>query len=275
MSHKFWNNPKLRFYVLVLFVSGFTTYLVMWFIVEPHDKKQRAQQVEAQKRKDKADAVAEYERRQALKAETATAETDANLETDVDFETDFETDADLETDTETFETEVSETVGELETEGAEYYYEAPKNYWAFVYKWTPEQIQASNAPEDVKDWCIQRQALHKREMAYYDKFSANTKASTANSKEEAALLLKSWALLSPEQLEFARQEALKTHSVEDVNNFFSELAQYTNITPEEVRRDHETFLNKREAVKIVRRELAVEWEGILRDRAALEKTKPF
>ena len=273
MIHKFWNNPKLRFYVLVLFVSGFTTYLLMRFIVEPHDKKQRAQQVEAQNRKDKADAVAEYERRQALKAETATAETDADLETDVDFETDFETDADLETDTETFETEVSETVGE--PEGAEYYYEAPKNYWAFVYKWTPEQIQASNAPEDVKDWCIQRQALHKREMAYYDKFSANTKASTANSKEEAALLLKSWALLSPEQLEFARQEALKTHSVEDVNNFFSELAQYTNITPEEVRRDHETFLNKREAVKIVRRELAVEWEGILRDRAALEKTKPF
>ena len=259
MSHKFWNNPKLRFYALVLFVSGFTTYLVMWFIVEPHDKKQRAQQVEAQKRKDKADAVAEYERRQALKAETATAETDA----------------DLETDTETFETEVSETVGEPEPEGAEYYYEAPKNYWAFVYKWTPEQIRASNAPEDVKDWCIQRQALHKREMAYYDKFSANTKASTANSKEEAALLLKSWALLSPEQLEFARQEALKTHSVEDVNNFFSELDQYTNVTPEKVRRDHETFLNKREAVKIVRRELAVEWEGILRDRAALEKTKPF
>ena len=275
MIRKLWNNPKLRFYALVLFVSGFTTYLVMWFIVEPHDKKQRAQQVEAQKRKDKADAVAEYERRQALKAETATAETDADLETDVDFETDFETDADLETDTETFETEVSETVGEPEPEGAEYYYEAPKNYWAFVYKWTPEQIRASNAPEDVKDWCIQRQALHKREMAYYDKSNANAKADSANSKEEAALLLKSWALLSPEQLEFARQEALKTHSVEDVDNFFSELAQYTNITPEEVRRDHETFLNKREAVKIVRRELAVEWEGILRDRAALEKTKPF
>lgn len=275
MSHKFWNNPKLRFYVLVLFVSGFTTYLVMRFIVEPHDKKQRAQQVEAQNRQDKADAVAEYERRQALKAETAAAKTDANLETDVDFETDFKTDADLETDTEPFETEVSETVGEPETERYEYYYEAPKNYWAFVYKWTPEQIQASNAPEDVKDWCIQRQALHKREMAYYDKSNANAKADSANRKEEAALLLKSWALLSPEQLEFARQEALKTHSVEDVNNFFSELAQYTNITPEEVRRDHETFLNKREAVRIVDRELAVEWEGILRDRAALEITKPF
>lgn len=258
MSHKFWNNPKLRFYALVLFVSSFTTYLVMQFIVEPHEKKQRAQQMEAQKRKDKADAVTEYEHRQALKAETAAAETDA----------------DLETYTETFETEVSETVGELETEGAEYYYEAPKSYWSFVYAWTPKDIRASNAPEDVKDWCIQRQALHKREMAYYDKFNANAKADSANSKEEAALLLKSWALLSSEQLEFARQEALKTHSVEDVDNFFSELAQYTNITPEEVHRDYEIFLNKREAVRIVDRELAIEWEGILRDRAALERTKP-
>ena len=275
MIRKFWNNPKLRSYALVMLVSSLTGYLAVHFIMVPWQKKQLAIAVAAQKEKNKADAVAEYERRQALKAETATAETDADLEIDATLETDFETDADLETDTETFETEDSETVGELEMEGAEYYYEAPKNYWAFVYKWTPEEIRASNAPEDVKEWCIQRQALHKREMAYYDKFLANTKASTASSKEEAALLLKSWALLSPEQLAFARQEALKTHSVEDVDNFFSELAQYTNITPEEVRRDRETFLNKREAVKIVRRELAIEWEGILRDRAALEKTKPF
>ena len=259
MIRKFWNNPKLRSYALVLLVSSLTGYLAVHFIMVPWQEKQLAIAVAAQKEKNKADAVAEYERRQALKAETAAAETDA----------------DLETDTETFETEDSETVGELEMEGAEYYYEAPKNYWAFVYKWTPEEIRASNAPEDVKEWCIQQQALFHRERAHTEKVLANSKASSASSKEEAALLLKSWALLSPEQLAFARQEALKTHSVEDVDNFFSELAQYTNATPEEIQRDRETFLNKREAVKIVRRELAVEWEGILRDRAALQKTKPF
>lgn len=259
MIRKFWNNPKLRSYALVLLVSSLTGYLAVLFIMVPWQEKQLAIAVAAQKEKNKADAIAEYERRQALKTETAAAETDA----------------DLETDTETFETEGSETVGELETEGAEYYYEAPKNYWSFVYKWTPEEIRASNAPEDVKEWCIQQQALFHRERAYTKKVIAHSKAIRSNSEEEKAFLLKSWALLSPEQLTFARQEALKTHSVEDVDNFFSELAQYTNATPEEIQRDREIFLNRREANKIVRRELAVEWEGILRDRAALEKTKPF
>ena len=112
-------------------------------------------------------------------------------------------------------------------------------------------------------------------MAYYEKSSANTKAMIASSKEEKALLLKSWALLSPEQLAFAREEALKTHSVEKVDNFFNALAQYTNITPEEVHWEHEIFLNRREALKIVERELAVEWIGILRARTALVWIKPF
>ena len=275
MIRKFWNNPKLRSYALVLLVSSLTGYLAVHFIMVPWQKKQLTIAVAARKEKDKAGAGAEYERRQALKAETATAETDADLEIDATLETDFETDADLEADTETFETEGSETVGELETEVAEYYYEAPKNYWAFVYKWTPEEIRASNAPEDVKEWCIQQQALFHRERAYTKKVIAHSKAIRANSDEEKALLLKSWALLSPEQLAFARQDALKTHSVEDVDNFFSELAQYTNVTPEEIQRDREIFLNRREANKIVKRELAVEKEGILRDRAALEKTKRF
>ena len=275
MIRKFWNNPKFRSYALVLLVSSLTSYLAVHFIMVPWQKKQLAIAVAARKEKDKADAVAEYERRQALKAETATAETDAYLEIDATLETDFETDAYLEADTETFETEGSETVGELEMEGAEYYYEAPKNYWAFVYKWTPEEIRASNAPEDVKEWCIQQQALFHRERAYTKKVIAHSKAIRANSEEEKALLLKSWTLFSPEQLAFARQDALKTHSVEDVDNFFSELAQYTNVTPEEIQRDREIFLNRREAIKIFRRELAVEKEGILRDREELQRTKPF
>ena len=264
MRHTFcWDNPKHRLFGIIVFVSVSASLLGVQFIMVPHQKKQRAIAVKDRIRKDKADAIDEYEHRQALKAETAAAETDADLGTDANLKKD-----------KAFKSE-TETVGETDTERYEYYYEAPQDYWLFVYKWTPEQIQASNAPEDVKDWCIQRQVLHKREMAYYEKSSANTKAMIASGKEEKALLLKSWALLSPEQLAFAREEALKTHSVEKVDNFFNALAQSTNITPEEVHWEREIFLNRREALKIVERELAVEWIGILRARTALVQTKPF
>ena len=260
MRHTFcWDNPKHRLFGIIAFVSVTTSLLGVQFIMVPHQKKHRAIAVKARIRKDKTDAIDEYERRQALKAETAAVETDADLGTDANLKTD-----------KAFKAE-AETVGETDTER----YEAPKDYWLFVYKWTPEQIRASNAPEDVKDWCIQRQVLHKREMAYYEKSSANTKAMIASSKEEKALLLKSWVLLSPEQLAFAREEALKTHSVEKVDNFFNALAQSTNITPEEVHWERDIFLNRREALKIVERELAVEWVGILRARTALVRTKPF
>ena len=247
----FWKNPVIRIITICSFVAGIANYLCTDFVTVPREEKRRAQEVEVIKRTNRAAAVSEYERRHALKNATVV-----------------------------FETETGDKIETETVEGPEILYDAPgppKNYWGILYGWTAEQIRdADDIPEEIKHWLIRRKVLDERETAYYEKSRANTMASLAASEDETALMLKTWALLSPEQLEFARREALKTHSVEDVDDFFDELDRYINTTtPERIHRNSRKLLNPYEAYKIVKRELAIEKEVILRERKELNELPVF
>ena len=247
----FWKNPVIRIITICSFVTGMANYVCTDFVTVPREEKRRAQEVEVIKQTNSAAAVAEYARRQALKNETVV-----------------------------FETETGDKIETETVEGAETFelYDAPgppKNYWGILYGWTAEQIRdADDIPEEVKHWLIRRKGLDERETAYYEKSRANTMASLAASEDEGALMLKAWALLSPEQLKFARREALKTHSAEDVDDFFDELERSVNTTkPERIHRNSRKLLNPYEAYKIVKRELAIEKKVliIVKRELAIEK----
>ena len=246
----FWKNPVIRIITICSFVTGMANYLCTDFVTVPREEKRHAQEVEVIKRTNRAAAVSEYERRHALKNATVVFETETG---------------------DKIETETVEGADALEL------YDAPgppKNYWGILYGWTAEQIRdADDIPEEVKDWLIRRKVLDERETAYYEKSRANTVASLAASEDETTLMLKTWALLSPEQLKFARREALKTHSAEDVDDFFYELDRYVNTTPERIHRDSRKLLNPHEAYKIVKRELAIEKRVliIVKRELAIEK----
>lgn len=237
----FWKNPLIRIIAICSFVAGMANYVCTDLVTVPREEKRRAQEVEVIKRTNRAAVVAEYERRHALKNATVV-----------------------------FETETGDKIETETVEGPEILYDAPgppKNYWGILYGWTAEQIRdADDIPEEIKHWLIRRKVLDERETAYYEKSRANTVASLAASEDESALMLKTWALLSPEQLEFARREALKTHSAEDVDDFFNELERFINTTtPERIHRDSRKLLNPHESYKIVKRELAIEKEAIIAD----------
>lgn len=247
----FWKNPVIRIITICSFVTGIANYLCTDFVTVPREEKRRAQEVEVIKRTNRAAVVAEYERRQALKNATVV-----------------------------FETETGDKIETETVEGPEILYDAPgppKDYWGILYGWTVEQIRdADDIPEEIKHWLIRRKVLDERETAYYEKSRANTVASLAASEDETALMLKTWALLSPEQLKFARREALKTHSAEDVDDFFDALDRSVNTTtPERIYRDSRKLLDPHEAYKIVKRELAIEKEVILRERKELNELPVF
>lgn len=232
----FWKNPVIRIITICSFVTGMANYLCTDLVTVPREEKRHAQEVEVIKRTNRAAVVAEYERRHALKNATVV-----------------------------FGTETGDKIETETVAGAETFelYDAPglpKNHWGILYGWTAEQIRdADDIPEEVKHWLIRKKVLDERETAYYEKSRANTVASLAASEDESALMLKTWALLSPEQLKFARREALKTHSVEDVDDFFNELDRSINTTtPERIHRNSRKLLNPHEAYKIVKRELAIE-----------------
>lgn len=247
----FWKNPVIRIITICSFVAGIANYLCTDFVTVPREEKRRAQEVEVIKRTNSTAVVAEYERRQALKNATVVFET--------------ETGDKIETET----VEGAETFELYDVPGP------PKNYWGILYGWTAEQIRdADDIPEEIKHWLIRRKVLDERETAYYEKSRANTMASLAASDDESALMLKTWALLSPEQLKFARREALKTHSAEDVDDFFDELERYVNTTkPERIHRNSRKLLNLYEAYKIVKRELAIEKKMLIvvKRELAIEK----
>lgn len=249
----FWKNPVIRIITICSFVTGMANYVCTDFVTVPREEKRRAQEVEVIKRTNRAAAVAEYERRQALKNATVVFETETGdkIETEV--------------------VEGPDTLALYDAPGP------PKNYWGILYGWTAEQIRdADDIPEEIKDWLIRRKVLDERETAYYEKSRANTVASLAASEDETALMLKTWALLSPEQLKFARREALKTHSAEDVDDFFDEFERYINTTtPERVHRNSRKLLNPHESYKIVKRELAIEKEVILRERKEFNELPIF
>ena len=134
------------------------------------------------------------------------------------------------------------------------------------------RARAQRYDEWYQRWQVHRErdaALVKKELAHGDAVLADSKKSRENG-------LASFALMSPEQLEAARKEALKTQPAEAVDLFFRQVAAYgTAKTPEQIEQDAQSLQENRVALAQAWRALEAEREEITLERDELQRTKPL
>lgn len=126
-----------------------------------------------------------------------------------------------------------------------------------------------------RQWELRRDALKKRYLENVDRLIASARATLASADAELDAMLSLYALMSPEQLEYAREEALKNMPAEKVEAFFDALANHrTTKTPEQLTKDAQDFLKSREARRIADREIEVEKQQIALEEEELRRTEP-
>lgn len=138
-----------------------------------------------------------------------------------------------------------------------------------------KRLETMAAAKKRREWELRRDALKKRELAHTQKVIASADATLASADAELETMLSLFKLMSPEQLEYARQEALKTMPAEKVEAFFDDLANHgTTKTPEQLTKDAQDILKSREAHDIARREIEVEAQQIALELQELRRTEP-
>lgn len=131
------------------------------------------------------------------------------------------------------------------------------------------------AAEKRWEWERRRDALKKRYLENSRKLRASARATLASADAELDAMLSLFKLMSPEQLEYAREEALKTLPAEKVEAFFDALANHGNAkTPEQLTKDAQDILKSREARRIADREIEVESQQIALEEEELRRTEP-
>lgn len=131
------------------------------------------------------------------------------------------------------------------------------------------------AAEKRRQWELRRDALKKRKLANTERIIASAEATLASADAELDATLSLYALMSPEQLEYAREEALKNMPAEKVEAFFDALANHRSTkTPEQLTKEAQDILKSREAHKIARREIRVESQQIALEYEELRRTEP-
>ena len=136
-------------------------------------------------------------------------------------------------------------------------------------------LETMAAAKKRREWELRRDALKERDIANSDKVLALADAALASADAELEAMLSLFKLMSPEQLEYARQEALKNEPAEKVEAFFDALAKHGTIkTPEQLTKDAQEILKSREARAIARREIEVEAQQIALEEEELKRTEP-
>ena len=131
------------------------------------------------------------------------------------------------------------------------------------------------AAKKRREWELRRDALKKRFLANSERIGALADAAIESADAELEAMLSLFKLMSPEQLEYAREEALKTLPAEKVEAFFDDLANHgTTKTPEQLTKDAQDILKSREARDIARREIEVESQQIALEEEELKRTEP-
>ena len=126
------------------------------------------------------------------------------------------------------------------------------------------------------EWYQRWQAHRERDAALVKKELAHGDAVLADSKKSRENGLASFALMSPEQLEAVRKEALKTQPAEEVDRLFAKVKAYSTAkTPEEINQAVQDFKKTRETLLIKRQELAAEREQLTREWEELQRTEPL
>ena len=126
------------------------------------------------------------------------------------------------------------------------------------------------------EWDLRRRDYKEREAALFEKELAHKDAHLANSRKLGDMLLAVYARMSPEQLEEARKEELKTQPAEVVDSFFRRVAEYgTSKSPEEINQAAQDYEKTRESLATERQALVAEREQITREEEELQRTKPL
>ncbi len=141
-----------------------------------------------------------------------------------------------------------------------------------------ERAEAKNAVRKHHEWHLQAKALDKKLIAASRKSRAIARAVLASADAELSAVLDVYALMSDEQLKYARQEALKTLPADKVERFFNDLANHkandTTKTHEQISQDAKDILRSREARRIASREVDVEFEQIRQEIAEHNRNMP-
>ena len=125
------------------------------------------------------------------------------------------------------------------------------------------------------EWDLRRKDHKERDIALDKKVLAHGDVLLAHSKQLGEMILAVFALMSPEQLEAARKEALKTQPAEDVDLFFTHVKEFgTAKSPEQIEQEKQALAENQEALAIEWQELEVEREQLDREREELNRTKP-
>lgn len=261
MMRNIWNSLWGRCFLIGM-VCGLVGDLVfddfIWGPRRRAERAERARQREAERRQERKEVLAEYKRRKSIANATAAESTETTLSTEEPENQVLSTD-NGQPDT------TSTPMPDNE--------HAPRITTGSDKDRTRAEIRAANKKR--RAWYIRDMEHRKRRKAYFEKYRAKIAVLRASGKKKVSLMLASLSLLSPEQLDYARQELLKTHTAAEVDDFFNALAQHANTkTPEQIDRDVQKLLKSRETYKIVKRELEIEWETLRRERAELERTRP-
>lgn len=138
-----------------------------------------------------------------------------------------------------------------------------------------EEAAMKAAVRKRHEWNLQAKALDKELIAASKKIDALVRARLESGDAELKLMLDAFSLLSPEQLDYARREALKTLPPDKVDAFFNDLANHSSTkTAEQISQDAKDILRSREAYRIARREVDVEWEQIRQRIAEHDRQMP-
>ncbi|MCG9130202.1 hypothetical protein J5I95_00835 [Candidatus Poribacteria bacterium] len=122
------------------------------------------------------------------------------------------------------------------------------------------------------EWDLRRRDYKEREEALFEKELAHGDALLANSKKFGETYLASFALMSPEALETARKELLKTQPAEEVDSFFTKVKAYgTSKSREQINQEVQDYKEPRETLA----ELKAEREQLQREEEELQRTKPL
>ncbi|MCG9130198.1 hypothetical protein J5I95_00815 [Candidatus Poribacteria bacterium] len=126
------------------------------------------------------------------------------------------------------------------------------------------------------EWYQQQQAHRERDRALFEKEVALGDALSADSKKRREQILAVYTTMSPEQLEAARKEALKTQPAEYVELFFKHVSEFsTSKSPEQIAQEAQDGQRNNEKLWIKRDELHAEREQLNREWDELQRTKPL
>jgi len=126
------------------------------------------------------------------------------------------------------------------------------------------------------EWDQRRRAHKERDIALAKRELAHGDAVLADSKRRRENLLATFALMSPEQLEAARKEALKTQPAEQVDSFFRQVAEFGPVkSAEEINQEAQDLAENHKALNLASRALEAEREEITRAGEEIKRTKPL